>query len=438
MSFIKNSLLPSKRPEVAYAFAWFFCVLASYSMIRPVRETMGTHVGKAELKWLFLAGFVAVLLLVPLYALVVQMVSRKSVARVVFHGFALSSICFFLILRTFSASEYLWIARILFVWISVFGIFSTSVFWSVLADLFSSNQGKQLFGVVASGGTLGAISGALLTSQIAERFDPAWIMLFPAILLELGLWFARRLEVQSRHWRIRETEPVSANEVSRPLATKWFFFSAVHHVLRSSYLLRLCAFLMLVQAFGTLLYTEQASIVKDTIAAEHDRIQFFAYVDFASQSLTLALQFLVSGWLMQRHGIAVALVVLPVIYSISLFSLSIAPDLIVLAVVMVATRSFAYGLTVPAREVLFTVVSPEEKYKAKSFIDTVVVRGGDSISMQLIGLLQNAGVTIGVMNLAAIPIAFLWAGIAWSLGKKQADLAAASALPEVVSDVGVT
>jgi len=412
-----------ERPAVFCAFAWFFCVLGSYSMVRPVRETMGTLVGREELKWLFLAGFLAVCALVPLYALVVRLVSRRSIARVVFHGFACSAIVFFLTLRTFSASEHLWIARVLFVWISVFGIFSTSVFWSVLADLFNSEQGKRLFGVVASGGTVGAIVGALVTSQLADRFDASWIMLVPAILLECGLVFARRLEIHARCWRSNKGIGENEKEVDHSHSKDGAFFSGVVHVLRSSYLLRLSAFLMLVQAFGTLLYTEQASIVKGGISEEEARIQFFAYVDLGSQSLTLLLQLAVSGWLMKRLGIASALLVLPLIYFFSLLCLSVSPQLMVLAVVMVATRSFAYGVTVPAREVLFTVVSPEDKYKAKSFIDTVVVRGGDTISMQFIGLLQGAGMSLVAMKIAALPIALAWGGLAWNLGRKQAVLA---------------
>lgn len=426
MTFRKSWWVLDDRPAIVCAFAWFFCILASYSMIRPVRETMGTHVGKSELKWLFLAGFLAVCALVPLYALVVRLVSRKSVARVVFHGFAISSVIFFLVLNVFAASEYLWIARVLFVWISVFGIFSTSVFWSVLADLFSSDQGKRLFGIVASGGTVGAIAGAFLTSQIADRFDSAWIMLFPAILLEVGLLFARRLELYSRPWKSERENPVDDMAPAVKSLGRADFFSAISHVIRSNYLLRLCAFLMLVQAFGTLLYTEQVAIVKENILAEEDRIKFFAYVDLGSQSLTLLLQLAISGWLMQRLGIACALVVLPAIYTVSLFSLTIAPELMVLAVVMVTTRSFAYGVTVPAREVLFTVVTPEEKYQAKSFIDTVVVRGGDTISMQIIGLLQGFGVSAIAMNLAALPIAMTWGVLAWGLGKRQSALATAS------------
>ncbi len=414
-------MLKNERKAVFFAFGWFSCILSSYSMVRPVRETMGTLVGRDELKWLFLAGFLAMCVIVPCYAAIVKWVSRRSIAKVVFHGFAITSIGFLITLQSYSASEHLWIARLLFVWISVFGIFSTSVFWSVLADLFSSDQGRRLFGLIASGGTIGAILGSLVTSQIAERIEVAWLMLFPALLLEAGLLFSTLLERHARIWSVsnekNEADLVSDAECSD--LRRGGVFSGVMHVFRSSYLLRLCAFLMFVQAFGTLLYTEQAEIVKQGIDSEESRIQFFAYIDLGSQSITLLLQVLVSGWVMRRVGIAFALTLLPATYLVSLISLSIAPAISVLAIVMIATRSFAYGMTVPAREVLFTVVSREDKYKAKNFIDTVVVRGGDTISMQIIGLLQNQGFSAIAMNLGAMPLAACWGLLAWGLGKRQ-------------------
>jgi AAA family ATP:ADP antiporter len=186
--------------------------------------------------------------------------------------------------------------------------------------------------------------------------------------------------------------------------------------------MRLAAFLMFVQAFGTLFYTEQATIVRNEIVGEMARTEFFASIDFYSQSLTLLFQLVIAGWVMRRLGIAFALVLLPVIYFSSLVSLSLKPELIVLAVVMIVTRSCAYGMTVPAREVLFTVVSREDKYKAKNFIDTVVVRGGDSISMQFIGLMTSLGVTASAIRLGALPLAILWAILAWNLGKKQSKM----------------
>ena len=417
-----HAFLSKERMAILFAFGWFFCILASYSMVRPVRETMGTVVGEGELKWLFLAGFLAMCAIVPLYAILVQRVSHRSIARVVFHGFSLSSLGFLLALNLYGASENLWIARGLFVWISVLGIFSTSVFWSVLADLFGSDQGKRLFGVIASGGTIGAITGSFVTSQLAERVETASLMLFPAVLLELGLLFGRALESNSRGSRVSsEIDSAYDEELSRG-----GLFSGVQHVLKNGYLMRLAAFLMLVQAFGTLLYTEQRAIVRNEIAQEEARTQFFASIDFYSQSLTLLFQLVIAGWVMRRIGIAFALVLLPLIYFFSLVSLSFLPGLSVLAVVMVLTRSCAYGMTVPAREVLFTVVSREDKYKAKNFIDTVVVRGGDSISMQWIGLMQHLGMTAGAIRFGALPIAICWAILAWNLGKKQSVMAADS------------
>ncbi len=391
-------------------------------MIRPVRETMGTIVGKGELRWLFLAGFLAMCVLVPLYAALVKLVSRKSIARVVFHCFAVSSIGFWAALKFPGDSYQLWVARLLFVWVSVFGIFATSVFWSVLADLFSSAQGRRFFGIIASGGTMGGFSGSLMARLLAERFDAGVLLLFPAVFVEIGLVFSWLLVSQVRGLTADGNAELNNQMDQESDLKSGGLYSGVAHVFRSTYLLRLCGYLMLVQGFGTLLYDSQASIVRETIVEEGERLKFFANLDLGVQTLTLVIQLLLYRWILGRFGIAFALIILPIIYFLASLSLSFYPTLGVLAVAMMASRAFAYGLTVPAREVLFTVVSREDKYKAKNFIDTVIVRGGDTISMQLIGVFQTWGASMAVLNLGALPLACVWGVLAWGLGKKQMRL----------------
>jgi AAA family ATP:ADP antiporter len=418
-----SRILPGEHRAVALAVTWLFFILLGYFVVRPVRETMGSIVGTRQLQFLFLASFAVMLAAVPLYAALVARLPRRWLVRVVYHLFAACLLGFWLLMRIDVPWVQTWTARILFVWISVFGLFATSVFWSVLADLFSSNQGKRLFGLIAAGGTAGAITGSLVTSQLAGHLSTGTLLLLPMAVIELGLWCAWRLERQSvALWKADPNRRDSAEDTGdRP--TGGGLLSGITHVLRSPYLASICIFLFFVQACGTQLYFEQAEIVNAEIAREGSRTQLFAYIDLGTQVLTLLVQVCLSGVILRRLGVSVALVTLPLVYMAGFATLAAHQSLPVLAVTVIAARAAGYGVTVPAREVLFTVVSREDKYKSKSFIDTVVLRGGDALSGQLFGSLRGLGLSLTVMNLWALPVTGLWAIVAWRLGRRQRQLA---------------
>ncbi|MCM2373356.1 NTP/NDP exchange transporter [Aporhodopirellula aestuarii] len=417
---------PHERSAVGWATAWFFCILLAYLIVRPVRETMGSIGGTRQLQGLMLATFLVMLAAVPLYSSLVARLPRRWLVRVVYHFFAVCLVTFFLLMQLEAEFVRTWTARAFFVWVNVFALFATSVFWSVLADLFSSNQGKRLFGMIAAGGTAGAITGSLLTSQLATQLSTGVLLLLPAVVIEAGLWCAWRLEKQST------VVPDAGEPTPRPTEspTGGGLLSGITHVVRSPYLAMICLFLVLVQSCGTQLYFQQAEIVASEIETKEARTQLFAYLDLGTQLLTLAIQALLSGVILKRLGVSVALVVLPIIYFAGFASLAMSPVLPTLVVTMIATRAGAYGITVPAREVLFTVVSREDKYKSKSFIDTVVLRGGDAMSGQLFGFARQLGVSITTMNVWALPVTVAWGLVAWKLGRLQkrraAELAAVS------------
>jgi AAA family ATP:ADP antiporter len=311
---------------------------------------------------------------------------------------------------------------VFFVWVNVFGLFSTSVFWSVLADLFSSEQGKRLFGRIAAGGTVGAIVGSLLTSQIATRLPTAGLLLVPAAALQAGLWCAWRMEKRAATDRGVARDREASSEATTGLASGGLW-QGITHVLRSSYLTLICVFLFFVQAAGTQLYFQQAEIVAAQIVDDQQKTQFFAYVDLSTQVLTLVAQLLIAGLLLRRLGVAAALVALPLMYFTSFSLLAYSSSLTAVAFAMVVTRSTAYGITVPSREVLFTVVSREDKYKSKSFIDTVVLRGGDAAAGQLFGTLRSqAGSAFATLNLWTLPVLLIWVAVAFRLGRRQREL----------------
>jgi len=417
-----SRIQPDERRGVAFAFAWLFFLLLAYFIIRPVRETMGSLVGTRTLQMLFLASFMVMLVAVPAYGALVARLPRRWLVRAVYHFFALCLVGFWSAMQVESPTFQTWTARVFFVWVSVFGVFSTSVFWSVLADMFTNRQGKRLFGLVAAGGTVGAVMGSLVASQLASQLSTGALLLLPVVVLELGLWCAWRLEHQSAAIRRADPQRVDTEDASqRP--TGGGLLVGITHVLKSPYLGLICLFLLFVHCLGTQLYFEQAEIVNAAIETREERTELFAYLDLGTQVVTLFVQVFLSGLIMRRLGVAFALVLLPLIYFSGFTALAIEPSLEVLVFTVVAARAAGYGIAVPAREVLFTVVSREDKYKSKSFIDTVVLRGGDTLGGQIFGSLRGWGLSLTAINLVLLPATAVWAVVSWRLGRRQRAMA---------------
>lgn len=413
---------PQERLAFAWATVWFFCILLGYMVVRPLREMMASLAGTTGLQGLMLATFAALLVIVPLYGMLAARVPRRWLVRIVFHCFAACLFGFFVLLQLDDKHLPAWSPYVFFVWVNVYALFATSVFWSVLADICSNRQGKRLFGPIAAGGTLGAITGSLVTSQLASHFSTAELLLLPIATIEVGLYCAWRLEKQAI--RVRSREPVIVATEKDVSIAAGHPLAGLTLILKSPYLALICVFLFLVQACGTQLYFQQMEIVDRTIETKAERTQLFAYVDLGAQLLTLLLQLTCSSAILRRMGVSVALVILPLIYLSSFVALAIEPSLAVMVIAIIATRSGSYGITVPAREVLFTVVSREEKYKSKSFIDTVLLRGSDAVAGLLVGRMRLLEFTFSTLNLLIVPVTLLWALVAWRLGNRQVKLAA--------------
>jgi AAA family ATP:ADP antiporter len=412
-----------QRWAVGYATAWFFFILLGYFVIRPVRDTMGSVVGSDGLRSLMWVTLAVMLIAVPAYAGLVANLPRRWLVRVVFHFFTACLISFFFLLQVESESAQWWASRLFFVWVNVFSLFATSVFWSVMADSFDSSQGKRLFGIVAAGGTSGAIVGSLATSQIASFVPTASLLWIPVLTIQVGLWCAWRLEKQTQ-LRQRHHVAVTTDADRLGIVEKQSdggLFAGISAVTQSPYLLMICLFLFFAQALGTQLYFQQAEIVADAFDSKADRVAFFSYLDLGTQLLTIVIQSVVAGWVLCRWGVAVALIILPCVYFVVLGSLSASPTLAVLVVAMILTRGVGYGMTVPSREVLFTVVSREDKYKSKSFIDTVVLRGADALSGAIFAELRKLVATT-TTSLLMMPVVVIWGVVAWRLGRQQQAL----------------
>ena len=405
-------------------FAWFCCLLSGYYLLRPLRDALGLVGGPQELRWLFTATFVTMLLLVPVFGLLVTKLPPRRFVPYAYRFFALTLLAFSALLALHLDS--VWLARSFFVWVSVFNLFIVSIFWSVLDDCFSSAQGRRLFGFIAAGGTLGTVIGPLLAGAAVSLFGPMVLALLAALLLELALRCFRGIYPHSpAQAGARDTLQAAAQ--SRPLGGQ--VWAGLALIARSPYLLGICAYLLLHTAASTFLYFEQARIVSQALTDTASRTRYFAGVDFFVSCLTLALQMVVTGRLMRRFGLVICLALLPLVTVAAFGALALAPTLAVLAIVQVGRRALDYAIARPAREVLFTVVSREEKYKAKNAIETLVYRGGDVVSGWLSSALTAVGVGLGGIALLAIPLAAAWCALCVWLGRRQEGLSQAG-LPQ--------
>ena len=358
---------PAERGVVAWSFALFFCVFASWYVLRPLRDAMGIAGSTRDLPRLFLVTLGVTLAITPALAALVSRVPRRRILAIAYRFLVATLVVFFFLLRGASPSPSA--ARAFFVWASVFNLLEITLAWALMADVFSRAQGIRLFAIVGAGGTLGAVVGSLATAILVPRVGAAATLLVSAALLECG---ARCVDGVAR----AAPPPAEAEApAARPDALGW-----IRRMATSPFFLAVCAYLALFTFTSTVLYLEQARIVKATLADTAVRAELFARMDFAVNALTLVLQLFVVGRALRFVGIGVALAALPALTFACFVALHLAPALAVLVVCQVARRTLDFAVTKPAREVLFTVVSPEDKYKAKSFIDTFVYRSGDALA----------------------------------------------------------
>ena len=401
-------LAPGEAGPVVGSFFYFFFLLAGYFVLRPVRDEMGIQGGVDQLAWVFTATFVTMLAIVPAFGWAVRRFARRALVMVCY-GVSIGVIALFFVLMQADVAP-AWTARAFFVWTSVFNLFVISLFWSVMNDMFDQAQALRLFGLIAAGGSLGAIAGPGLTTLLVEYLGPVNLLPLSAALLIAAVVCA--LQVMQCTGG-RSGAPPAARVRSESV------WAGATHVARSPYLLGICVFIVFYSALSTFLYFEQARIVENAFDDSAQRTQVFAAMDLATNSLTLALQFFATARLVAWLGLPIALAMIPVAVAAGFGALGVAPTLAVLVVFQVARRAGNYAITKPAREMLFSVVSSEDKYKAKNFIDTVVYRGGDAASGWLFTGLSAVGLGLSALAFAAVPLATLWALCGLMLGRAR-------------------
>lgn len=404
-----------ETPAVVGGLALFFLLFAGYFMLRPVRETMGVAGGVDNLQWLFTGTFIVTLLALPLFGWVVARARRRRILPWTY-GFLASNLLAFALVFAVQPDN-LWVARAFYIWLSVFNLLSISLAWSVLADLFSNEQAKRLFGLLAAGASLGGLVGPILGTLLVGVVGHAGLVLLATLLLLGSIGAATYLQ----RWRDRAPLPAEAEHPrSRPLGGNPF--AGAGEVLRSPYLLMLALFVVLLASISTFLYFEQARLVAQTFTDRTRQTQVFGLIDTVVQALAILTQLFFTGRIARRMGVGVLLVAVPLVMVAGFLWLALAPVFAVFVVVMVVRRAGEYALVRPGREMLYTVLPAEQKYRAKNFIDTVVYRGGDALSGWVKRGLDVLGEHPQLAMLIGAGIALGWAATGGWLGRRQRRL----------------
>jgi ATP:ADP antiporter, AAA family len=411
---------PAERTALALSFLTFFCVLASYFTVRPLRETMGTTLGKGALEQLFTVVFFVMLALVPLFGYLATRLPRRQVLPAIYGFFILNLIGFAIAMRGGPASPTL--AATFFVWVSVYNLFIVSLFWSLMSDRWTSDQGKRLFGIIAAGGTTGALVGPYVAWKLVGIIGPANLPLVSAAFLVAAL--AACIAVD----RAQAATP-NAKAETKPPATLAAIIDGATRVFQSPYLGRIALWIFLANLVSTFFYLEQSRLVRATIPDEVARVKFFASYDLRVAEATVAIQLLGTAAILTRFGLTLALVALPAMCIAGLLAIGAVPTLAIVAGVMASERIVTFALSVPAMRVLYTVVEPDEKYKAQNFIDTVVYRGGDAASGWMLGAFKAFEMSNAMMIALTLPFAAIWLYASLGLGQLHGEKAKTHAKP---------
>lgn len=398
------------------ACLYFFCLLFGYFMLRPLRDAMGLSGGVDELRLLFL-GTLAVMILANLvFAAVASRVPRRMFVPLVY-GFGVACLVVFLLaFLMLGDAKSETVGKVFYVWLSVFNLMSTTVFWGFMADVFTREQGKRLFGFIAVGGTAGAICGSLWAGSLTEllgnvgMFGAASVMYLAAGAMAIVLERVAQRRDMGSHERFHIRGAALGG-------TSW---QGLADVVRSPYLLAIAGYIAVFAIGSTLLYFEKMRIVEAFAESTESRARVLAWIELGGQVLTVVLQLFLTGRLMRRFGVGALLAVVPVVTIVGFIGLAAAPVILVLGAFEVARRAGNFALSKPAREALFTIVPRAEKYKAKGLIDTFVYRGGDTAGA--LGDMALAGLGL-VAAWLAVPLGAASLGIAIWLGRQEASRA---------------
>lgn len=398
------SVKPEEVRALIASFGMFFLLLAAYYLVRPVRDEMGVSVGKERLHELFTVVFLVMLAAVPAFGFVASRLSRRLVLPGLYLFFISNLLVFWLVFRSGEAGT--WVSATFFIWGSVFNLFVVSLFWSLMSELWSTEEAKRLFGFIGAGGTAGALAGPAITQLVIGRVGTHDLLLLAALLLGGALVLSLLLRRFRPGHGDHEIEPAGGRMLDGAVK-----------VFSDPYFGRIALFVLLANVVGTFFYLEQSRLVASAIPDSAERVRFFSGRDLAVSILTLGIEVFGTAAVMRRLGLTVALAALPVTALVGTLALTVEPVLWVVAAVMVAERVVAFSLSSPATKVMYTLAAPADKYKVQSFVDTVVYRGGDAASGWMFSLIgAGAGFASAAVPAMALPLVALWLWNAVKLG----------------------
>jgi ATP:ADP antiporter, AAA family len=407
---------PNEIRALWLGFTYFFVVLAGYYVIRPIRDNIGAQQFE-NLWWMFTVVLVTMIFANALFSAIVSRMSRRRFIPIAYRFFILNLIIFFVLMQYMPPGKQPWIDGCFFVWVSVFNLFAVAVFWGFMTDLFTNEQGKRLFGFIAVGGSLGGMLGPIITASLVHYVSTGFLLLICAGMLEVAAQLVRFFPAEFRG----DNSKAPDDAAEKPIGGK--FWDGVTSICKSPYLFGLFLFIFLYTFTSTWTYFQQAELTKTGFVDKAARTAFFAKLDFSVNTLTLILQIFVTGRLMKFLGVTVTLLFMPVLSLFGFAAMGFAPVLSVLAAFQVARRASTFAFMRPAREVLFTVLRREDKYKAKSFIDTFGYRCGDQFGGWSYTGMHVLGLGFSAISYIGIPVVAGWCALGVWLGRKQAALA---------------
>ncbi len=427
---------PNEIRALLLACAFNFVILASYYVIRPIRDDIGATGGIATLPWMYSGTLAAMLAANAAFSAIVARMSRRRFLPLAYRFFIANLVLFYILMRTLTPTQNVWVGRAFFVWVSVFNLFVVTLFWAFMTDVFNPEQAKRLFAFISVGGSLGAIAGPLFTAALVRQLGAANLLLVTAALLEIAPWCVKffptpppslnlapapNLRSSPNDERREQEKEMEEAQSEQPIGGG--ILAGISHVIRSPYLIGICVFMLFHAITNTIVYFQQADLAGSQFHDRAARMTFFAQLDLAVNTLTILGQLLITGRLLKWFGVGVTLAFLPVLSVIGFLAVGLLPTLTLLAIFQVLRRAGNFAVTRPAREVLFTVLRREDKYKAKSFIDTFVYRLGDQVGAWSYPLLTWLGLGLNGISLVAAPLAAVWCGLSIWLGKRQSAMA---------------
>lgn len=395
---------------VAWSFAYFFALLASYYTLRSVRETMAIVSGVQNIPWLYTGTFVAMVVATPVFGWLASRFPRRQFLPWVYYFFIANVIAFYVVFNTVPEGEAMaWAGRAFFVWLSVFNLFVVAVFWSFMADIYSKEQSRRLFGVISAGGSAGAFLGPLVASELVVVVDFDNLLPISALLLGFCVYCIHRL----RRWAATR-ETTTSFDSAKPLGGS--VLAGIRFTFTSPYFAAIAASVILSNFLGVVLYTYYVTAVGEAIVETNRQTQLFARVDAIANMLSFIGQFLVVRLAVNKLGIGATLAILPAFSLLGFAILAVQPAFAVIVGMQLLRRALGYGISKPTSDMLYAAATLEEKYKAKSFIDTTVWRGADLIAAWstrfLGGLFGLSGIAI-----FCLPVALAWTVLAGWLGR---------------------